>query len=66
VKLGGHVCVVPLQEKRKTGIRLAVGVCRKALAGRHSVLWAQGSDGDDEVLGFAETGGWYAFVLLVG
>ena len=31
-----------------------------------SVLWTQRSDGDDVVLGFAETGGWYAFVLLVG
>src|SRR3977135_3919708 len=31
-----------------------------------SVLWAQRSDGDDEVLGFTETGGWHAFVLLVG
>jgi len=26
----------------------------------------QRPDGDNEVLGFAETGGWHAFVLLVG
>ena len=30
------------------------------------VLWAEGADGDDVVLGLAETGGRYAFVLLVG
>jgi hypothetical protein len=29
-------------------------------------LWAEGADGDDVVFGFAEAGGGYAFVLLVG
>ncbi len=36
------------------------------LAWSLSGLWTQRSDGDDEVLGFAEAGGGYAFVLLVG